>query len=49
VLRIRPSLKAALEILAAAERRTLNRCIEIVLEAHIEAVEKRQQRKTSRS
>jgi len=36
-LRIKPSLKAALERLARAEERTLNFYIERILEAHIEA------------
>jgi predicted HicB family RNase H-like nuclease len=36
-LRIKPSLKAALERLARAEERTLNFYIERILEAHVEA------------
>jgi hypothetical protein len=36
-LRIKPSLKAALEDLARAEARTLNFYIERVLDAHVEA------------
>jgi predicted HicB family RNase H-like nuclease len=36
-LRIKPSLKAALERLARAEERTLNFYIERVLETHVEA------------
>jgi predicted HicB family RNase H-like nuclease len=35
-LRIRPSLKAALERLARAEERTLNFYVERVLETHVE-------------
>lgn len=35
-LRIRPSLKKALEDLAAADRRQLAPYIELVLEAHVE-------------
>ena len=35
-LRIKPSLKSALEQLAQAERRTLASYIEQVLEAHVE-------------
>ena len=36
-LRIKPSLKVALEGLAAADRRTVNSYIELVLEAHVES------------
>jgi hypothetical protein len=36
-LRIKPSLKAALERLARAEERTLNFYIERILETHVEA------------
>jgi predicted HicB family RNase H-like nuclease len=36
-LRIKPSLKAALERLARADERTLNFYIERVLETHVEA------------
>jgi predicted HicB family RNase H-like nuclease len=36
-LRIKPSLKAALERLARAEERTLNFYVERILEAHVEA------------
>jgi hypothetical protein len=35
-LRIRPSLKAALERLARSEQRTLNFYIERILETHVE-------------
>lgn len=36
-LRVKPSLKAELEKLAGAERRTLASYIELVLEGHVEA------------
>jgi predicted HicB family RNase H-like nuclease len=36
-LRVKPSLKAALERLARAEERTLNFYIERILEAHVSA------------
>ena len=36
-LRIKPSLKEALERLADADRRTVNSYIELLLEAHVEA------------
>ena len=38
-LRIRPSLKSALEKLAKDDKRTLAAYIEIVLEAHVEQAE----------
>jgi predicted HicB family RNase H-like nuclease len=40
-LRIKPSLKAALERLARAEERTLNFYVERILEAHVAARRKR--------
>jgi predicted HicB family RNase H-like nuclease len=44
-LRIRPSLKAALERLARAEERTLNFYIERVLETHVGAKRKKGERR----
>jgi predicted HicB family RNase H-like nuclease len=44
-LRIRPSLKAALERLARAEERTLNFYVERVLEAHVGARRKKGRRR----
>ena len=38
--RIRPSLKAELERLAEADKRTLSQYIELALEAHVEAKRK---------
>lgn len=43
-LRIKPSLKAALERLARAEERTLNFYIERVLETHVDARRKGKRR-----
>jgi hypothetical protein len=36
VLRVRPELKAALERLAANERRTVSNYVEIILEEHVQ-------------
>ena len=44
-LRIKPSLKAALERLARAEERTLNFYIERIPETHVEAKRKKGQRR----
>jgi hypothetical protein len=44
-LRITPSLKAALEELAQADRRTLASYVELVLEAHVEAKKKEGKRR----
>jgi predicted HicB family RNase H-like nuclease len=44
-LRIKPSLKGALEKLARAEERTLNFYIERVLETHVEARRKKGDRR----
>jgi hypothetical protein len=44
-LRIKPSLKAALERLARAEERTLNFYIERVLETHLETRRKKGDRR----
>jgi hypothetical protein len=44
-LRIKPSLKAALERLARSEARTLNFYVERILEAHIEAKRKKAKRR----
>jgi hypothetical protein len=44
-LRIKPSLKAALERLARAEERTLNFYIERVLETHLEIRRKKGDRR----
>jgi hypothetical protein len=44
-LRIKPSLKAALERLARSEARTLNFYVERVLEAHVEAKRKKGKRR----
>ena len=46
-LRFTPSLKDALVELAKTDRRTLASCIELVLEAHVEA--KRHERKKSKT
>jgi predicted DNA-binding protein len=47
--RIKAEIKQALERLAVADRRSLSQYIELALEAHIEAAERKQQRKTPRS
>lgn len=44
-LRIKPSLKAALERLARSEERTLNFYIERILEAHVAARRKKGRRR----
>jgi predicted transcriptional regulator len=44
-LRIRPSLKAALEELAETERRTLASYVELALEDHVEAKRKEVKRR----
>ena len=43
-LRIKPSLKSALEELAKADARTLNFYIERVLQAHVEEMNRRKRR-----
>jgi hypothetical protein len=43
--RIRPSLKAELERLAADDRRSLSQYIELVLETHVEAKRKEGKRR----
>jgi uncharacterized protein (DUF1778 family) len=47
--RIKAEIKQALERLAKADRRSLSQYIELALEAHIEAAERKQQRKAPRS
>jgi uncharacterized protein (DUF1778 family) len=47
--RIKADIKQALERLAKADRRSLSQYIELALEAHIEAAERKQQRKAPRS
>jgi hypothetical protein len=44
-LRLRPSLKTALDDLAAADRRPLATYIEIILEQHVEQARKGSKRK----